>query len=155
MGYNVIDILNKGIDVNLKRKAMIESIRQKKCDIPSMKVMSNVLIKQVDKTIQYYEQLKKEVKPEECDEIDFVIYDKISFLINEFNKRLYVPEVYNTRDFLSFSLHVEQDLYSLLIDIQGRLVKSTNALQTDTYKILSKAIKNISDHIETLKSIIQ
>lgn len=154
MGYNVIDILNKGIDVNLKRKAIYEDIGNKNCDIPSMKVMSNVLIKQANRTIQYYEELKKDVSPEESDEIDFVIYDKISFLINEFNKRLYTPEVSNARDFLNFSLSLESDLYSLLIDIQGRLVKNLNAIQTETYKVLSKTIKNSSAHIETLKDIL-
>lgn len=154
MGYNIIDILNKGIDVNIKRKAIFKAIGEKNYDITSIKIISNVLSKQVDRTIQYYEELKKEVKPEECDEIDFVIYDKISFLINEFNTRLYVPEIDNTRDFLEFSLNLEKDTYSLLVNIQGRLVKNTNAVQTKTYRILSKAIKDKSTHIKTLKDLL-
>lgn len=155
MGYNIIDILNKGIDVSTKRKAIFEAIGQKNCDIPSIKIMSTVLSKQVDRTIKYYKELKKEITPEECDEIDFVIYDKISFLINEFSSRLYVPEIDNIRDFLRFSLNLEKDLYSLLVNIQGRLVKNTNAEQTKTYETLTKAIKNVSSHIETLKDLLK
>lgn len=155
MGYNIIDILNKGIDVSTKRKAIFEAIGQKNCDIPSIKIMSTVLSKQVDRTIKYYKELKNEITPDECDEIDFVIYDKISFLINEFSSRLYVPEIDNIRDFLRFSLNLEKDLYSLLVNIQGRLVKNTNAEHTKTYETLTKAIKNVSSHIETLKDLLK
>jgi len=50
--------------------------------------MSTVLIKQMDKTIEYYEKLKKVISGMEFEEIDFVIYDKMSFLIDEFNRKV-------------------------------------------------------------------
>jgi len=93
MGYNVIDLIDKAIDIEVRRKIIFENIGQKKSDIPSIKIISKVMIKNVDKTIQYYETLKKEIGNDDLDEIDFVIYDKISFLINEFNKKKYVIKI--------------------------------------------------------------
>ena len=155
MGYNVIDIINKGIDIASRRKTIFENIELEKCDIPSIKIISKVLIKEVDRTIEYYNILKKEIGNEEFEEIDFAIYDKMAFLINEFNKRIFVPEITNVREFLEFSLDLEKDAYSLLIDIQGRFVKKTSDIHTKTYKILSDIINNIDSHITTLEKTLK
>ena len=155
MGYNVVDILDKAIKIANKRKSIFESIEKEKCDITAMKVISKVLIKEVDRTIKYYEKLKEEVGDAEFEEIDFVIYDKISFLINEFSKRIYVPHVNNVREYLKFSIDLEKDNLSLLVDIQGRFVKSTSDIHTKTYEILSKLIDNIEKHVITLENILK
>lgn len=155
MGYNVIDLINKSINISIRKKAIYENIEQKKCDISSMDIVSTILIKQINNTIRYYEDLKKEVGDESFEEIDLGIYDKISFLINEFNKRLYEPQINNVRDFLVFSLNLEKDTYSLLIDIQGRFVKYASDIHTETYKILSEMINNKADFIKTLERIIK
>lgn len=155
MGYNVIDLIDKAINMAIKRKSIYKKIEEQKNDIPSIKVMSNVLTKEVNKTIAYYEKLKKEIGDEEFEEIDFWIYDKISFIINEYNKKNYVPEVNNVREFLKFSLDLEKDIYALIMDIQGRLVKNSDDVNTKTYKILTKIIKNKEKHIETLENILK
>lgn len=155
MGYNVIDLIDKAIDIAIKKKHLYEIIGQQQCDISSIKVMSKVLMKDIDRTIKYYETLKKEIGDTEFEEIDFDIYDKISFLINEFNNKLNIFEVHDVREFLNFSLNLERDTYSLLVDIQGRLVKDTSAVYTKAYKILSESIKNKAQHIETLEKVIK
>lgn len=155
MGYNIVDILDKAVKVANKRKTIFENIKKDKCDIPAMKILSKVLIKEVDRTIQYYEVLKEEVRNVEFEEIDFVIYDKISFLINEFNTRIYIPDVNNVREYLKFSIDLEKDTLSLLVDIQGRFVKNTSDIHTKTYEILSKIIDNIGKHIITLENILK
>lgn len=155
MGYNVVDILDKSIKIANKRKIIFENIEKKNCDIPSMKILSKVLIKEVDRTVKYYEKLKEEVGNIEFEEIDFVVYDKISFLINEFNKRIYTPDIHNVREYLRFSIDLEKDNLSLLVDIQGRFVKRTSDIHTKTYEILSKLIDNIDKHIITLEKILK
>ncbi|MHC1685447.1 MAG: hypothetical protein AB6733_21310 [Clostridiaceae bacterium] len=155
MGYNIIDIINKGIDIAKKRKDIYLSIGNQEKTMAPMKVMSLVLAKEIDKTIEFYEEIKKEVISTEFEEIDFSIYDKISFLINEFNSRIFVHEIKNNKEFLKLSLSLEKDVHSLLLSIQGRLVKSTNDINSKTYMILSKIIKFKENHIKTLEKIIK
>lgn len=155
VGYNVIDIINKSIGVASKRKAILDKIGREKSDVPSLKVMSRVLMKEVDKTIQYYESLKEGIEKEEFEEIDFVIYDKIAFLINEFSEKLCIPEIHNVREYIRYSIDLEKDVLSLITVIQGKLVKSTNDIYTKTYKILSDMITNIDNHIKTLEKCLK
>ena len=155
MGYNIIDIIDKGINIANIRRSTLENIVKEKKDIPSIEVVSKALIKGIDKNIQYYENLKKEVGDTEFEEIDFVTYDKISFLIGEFTKKVCVPEIKNIRDYLKFTLELERDVYSLLVDIQGRFVKSNDDIRTRTYKILSDIIDNKQKRIEILQKTFQ
>lgn len=155
MGYNIIDIINKGIDIARKRKDIYLSIGNQEKSVAPMKVMALVLAKEIDKTIEFYEEIKKEVISTEFEEIDFSIYDKISFLINEFNSRIFVQEIKNNKEFLKLSLSLEKDVHSLLLSIQGRLVKNTNDINTKTYKIISKIIKFKENQIKTLEKIIK
>jgi hypothetical protein len=150
MGYNVVDVLNKGINITIRKMTIYESIGQRKCDILAVKIMSKALVKEMDRTIQYYEKLKNEVEPEE---IDFYIYDKISFLIDEFNKKINVTEINNIKDYLKFSLDLEKGGKSVLIDVQGRFVKNKSDIKTKTYKILSDIIYNKEKLITTLERL--
>lgn len=154
MGYNVIDIINKAINIALRRKAEYEDIG-KKCNKQSIKIMSVVLMKQLDKSIEYYEKLKKVTSGMEFEEIDFVVYDKMSFLIDEFNRKVYKPDINNVRDYLKFFLGLEKDVYSLLVDVQGRFVKNTSDVSTKTYTILSHIINNKASHISTLEKMLK
>lgn len=155
MGYNIIDIINKSMDISKRRKNIYINIGKEKSDIPSIKIISVVLVKEIDRTLDFYEKLKKEISDKEFEEIDFDIYDKISFLINEFNNKIIVNEVSNTKEFLELSLSLEKDVHSLLMNIQGRLVKNTSDINSETYKILSDIIKYKAKHIETLGKTIK
>lgn len=155
MGYNVIDLINKAINISIKKKSIYKQIGQQKSDILSIKIVITTLIKQIDKTIQYYETLKEEIEDETFEEIDFGIYDKISFLINEFNITVSEPRINNARNFLEFSLDLEKRTYALFIDIQGRFVKNTSDTHTKTYIILSNIISNKAEFIATLEKLIK
>jgi hypothetical protein len=152
MGYNVIDVINKAINIAIRKKAIYESLGQIKYDIPSVEIMSKVLVKEIDRTIKYYEELKNEVMVEE---IDFYVYDKMSFLIDEFSKKLYDTEVNNIKEYLKFSLSLEKDGKALLIDVQGRFVKNASDIHTKTYKILSDMINHKENLITTLEKFIK
>ncbi|ERI94207.1 hypothetical protein HMPREF1982_01219 [Clostridiales bacterium oral taxon 876 str. F0540] len=152
MGYNAIDLINKAINITNRKRTIYESLEQRKCNIPAVKIMSKALIKEIDRTIQYYEELKNEVEPEE---IDFYIYDKMSFLIDEFNKKIIVTEINNIKDYLKFSLDLEKRGKSVLIDVQGRFVRNKSDINTKTYKILSDMINNKEKLITTLEKIME
>lgn len=154
-GYNIIDLINKTIKIANKRKTIYENIGQKKCDIPSIEIISKVLVKEEDITIQYFEMLIKEVDETGFEEINCLIYDKISFLINEFNQRLCMPEIKDVREYMKFSLALEKDLHFLLIEIQGKFVTNADDIHTKTYTILSDMINNINRHIIALEKTIR
>lgn len=155
VAYNVIDLINKSIDMEERRKKLYENIGKQQKEHSSIKIMSKVLIKNIDKTINHYKDLNRELKNIELEEIDFWTYDKISFLINQYNKKQYGISFDNVGDYISFSLNIEKDMYSLLIDIQGRFVKDTKDTYTKTYEILSNIISNRVKHIETLEKILR
>lgn len=155
MGYNVTDVINKAIKIAIRKKDIYESVGKNKCDIPSIKIMSKVLTKEIDRTIKYYEELKNEVSEEKIEEIDFYIYDKMSFLIDEFSKKVHATEINNIKEYLKFSLDSEKDGQSLLIDVQGRFVKNTSDLHTKTYEILSNMINSSTENIAVLEKILK
>jgi len=154
MGYNILDIIDKAINIQNKRKAILKSVLSQEKSSPSIKLMSKVLCTQLDKIIKYYYELKDEVRDIEFGEIDIITYDKISFLINEFNIKTYNPEIDNVKDYLEFSLNLAKDTYSLFIDIQGRLIHNMDDTSTKTYEILSKIINNIKKQILTIEKTI-
>lgn len=154
MGYNIVDIIDKAIKVAKKRKILITSVGEKS-NTPSIKVMSKVLVKESNKTIKYYEELKKEISDIELEEIDFYKYDKMSFLIDDYNKRLIEVEVKNTREYLRNLLQAEKDVYAVFVDVRGRFVNKASDTETKTYKILSKIIDNKYKNIKELEKVIK
>lgn len=153
MAYNVADIIEKAVNIAVRRRAVYQKIGQDKGDILSIKILTKVLSKEVNKTIEYYETLLNLVNDRDFEEIDFSIYDKISFLINDFNNRINTENVRNARELLNFSLEMEKAVYSLFLDIQGRFVKTGDDVRTNTYRILTDIIENKAKHIEMLEQL--
>ena len=154
MGYNVLDIIDKAIDIQNRRKIILKSVVSENKAKATIILMCKVLCNQIDEIISYYNELEDEIRDTEFEEIDIIIYDKISFLINEFNIKIYYADIENAKDYLKFSLNLAKDTYSLFIDIQGRLVKNINDTSTKTYDILSKIINNIKKQIRTIEKTI-
>lgn len=153
MGYNAIDLLGKAIIITEKIKTVYKEIEEKNYNIHYVKVLSSVLIKQLNKNIHYLEQLRKKLSNAELEEIDFWVYDKISFLVNEFNQKSYSLRLSSAREYLQFSLNLEKDAHALLIDMQGRYVKSASDTHTNTYRLLSTIIKNNAKHLARLEKV--
>lgn len=155
MGYNVIDVVNRAIDVAVRIEEVHKKISDKESNGSPIKVLSKVLIKQVDKRIEHYKTIIRRTENTEFEDIDFEIYDKISFLVNEFIKKIYLPEINNVREYLKFSLGLEKDMCSLLIDIKGRYVKNMSDTETKTYKILDDMIKNESGQVKVIEDTLK
>jgi len=154
MGYNVLEVIDKAIDIQNRRKIILKSVLGEDKAIPAIILISKVLCNQIDDIIKYYYELKDEIRDTEYEEIDIITYDKISFLINEFNNKIYNPEIDNGKEYLNFSLNLAKDTYSLFIDIQGRLVHNKNDTSTKTYDILSKLINSINKKIKSIEKTI-
>lgn len=152
MGYNIIDVVDKAISIAHKRKDLYTQISNRPEQSHVVKILSKVLADNVDKTLFYYKNLKKSITPKEMDVIDFGIYDKISFLIGQFNLRIYATDAATPKDFLYFSLSLEKEILALYLDIQGRLVKTSSDTSSTSYTILSNMIKSKTKLIENLES---
>lgn len=155
MGYNAIDLLDKSIFIANKRKEIYTKIGEKNTSNTALLLISKVLVKNVEKSIQYYKKLKNEISEDILEDIEFTAYDKISFLINEFNNKLLVPDVSDVKELLEFSLEFEKLLYALFIDIQGRLVQKEADTDSTTYKLLSNIIHRRESQIESLEKAIK
>ncbi|MGH4123388.1 MAG: hypothetical protein ACREV6_10730 [Clostridium sp.] len=150
MGYDIIDIIDKAIAIAYKRKDLYTEISKQTHLSPAVKILSKVLADNVDKTFLYYQKLKKEVNDDETEKIDFAIYDKISFLISQFNLRVHTTDATTSKEFMNFSLQFEKEILALFLDIQGRLVVTSYDTNSKAYIILSDMIKTKTKLIEGL-----
>lgn len=153
--YNVKDLLDKAIQITKKRKELYEHIEIKNDSNNRAEVLKNVFIKNIQKTIEYYEKLKLEVNESEAEVIDFVVYDKISFLITQFKNSGITIDITDTRKLLYFSLNYDKKVYALYIDIQGRLLKKQEDEKSSTYQILSRIIRYKEKQINDLEILIE
>lgn len=155
MSYNGIDLIDKAINIAQREKKQYEDIGKEKSNIEALRIMSVVLAKDADKTIKYYEELKKLMSSEDLDDIDIYIYDKMAFLINEFNKKNHKPQINNVKDYIGYSLLLEKDVLTLLIDVQGRFINNEKDVHTKTYDILSKLIENKKKHVSDFEYLLK
>lgn len=155
MAYNVLDLLDKAINIAEKRKELYTTAISNASKNSSLYILINVLIKNADRTIEYFKKLKLEKDNLTGEEIDFDIYDKISFLINEFNQKLFIPKNLNIKILLESSLDIEKNVLALYIDIQGRLVKKKEDTETNVYKLLSKIIRQKEKKVRELQTFIK
>lgn len=155
MAYTVIDILDKVIFTTEKKKKSCDEVLKDLDVNSSTHILLRVLTQNLGKSIKYYEKLKLEFKNSPEEEIDFVIYDKISFLINEFNHKVIVPENMDVKNILKCCLEFQNDELALYIDIQGRIVRNEKDVETNTYKILQSMILEKQRYIYTLTNFMK
>lgn len=151
MGYTIIDILDKAIDIAYRRQKLYIEISNQPYQLPVVKILSKVLADSVNKMLIYYKKLKEEVD-DNVEIIDFVIYDKVSFLISEYNLRMHTTDVKTPKEFICFSIDFEKEILALFLDIQGRLVNDSNNTTSITYTILTDIIKIKVSLINDLES---
>lgn len=154
MAYNTLDIIDKVINTAEKIKKMYKDIIIDTEKNSSIYILLKIFIKNIEINIKCYKSLSLEVENLSGDEIDFVIYDKISFLINEFNQKIFIYQDLSSKTLVKSSLDIEKDLLALFIDIQGRLVKTQADTNTNAYKILSKLIFQKEKKIKDIELFI-
>lgn len=156
MGYTIIDIIDKLIMIKMKTREIYLNISHMNREDKAFNLVAIALMKAQEKHIEYYEGLKGKIE-KNVKGIDFLIYDKISFLIDEYKNRVDILEVNpkNMEEILNLALDFEKKNSALIIDIQGRLVKKEVDVQTKTYSILSEMIKKEQKYLNDLKNIIE
>lgn len=154
MGYDIRDIIEKAINVASKRKSLYTSLMDINPDI-RVRFVINTLLIQVDKDLNSFYVLKQSITDEMAEEIDFDIYDKISSLVYQFNRTLIKPNIRSSEELLEFALDVEEKLYALFVDIQGRLVKDDVVVESQAYIMLNKIIEVREKNIKNIKYFIK
>lgn len=154
MSYNVIDIIDKTIKIEEKRIMIINDLINENENLPTINLLGKVFEKESRKMIEYCVDIKSEIKDTELEEIDFRTYDKISFLINEFCNKVYMPIVEKPKEYLNNILMISGDELALFIDIQGRLVNNSNSTNGITYKILSQIILKLQNHVDSINKLV-
>lgn len=152
MPYSIVDIIDKAIVITNKRKKIISERNNENANI---EIMSKVLIKEIDKMICYYESLKNEFKNMQVEEIDIYTYDKISFLMDNFSKRIVNVSVGSPHEYVEHSLEMEKDLYAMFIDVRGRFVNKSSDISTKTYDTLTEIIENKARVIKMLEKSLK
>lgn len=153
LGYNIVDLIDKAIKIAQKRKKLYIDISKSHNDF-NIRIISNIIIKNLDRNVSFYIKLKEDTS-DLSEKIDFITYDKISFLINQFERSLINPQITNGRELLEFSLDLEEKLFALFVDIQGRIVRDKKDTESNAYKIISKVIKSKQDYVNELRDFIK
>lgn len=153
MGYNALDIIDKSIEIEHRRNDLLQRILDESNNIPNKKICSTVLNAEIDRRIKRFNELKEKLLTQELKDIDIITYDKISFLISEFNKKAYFIKVNSLREFLDFSLELLYDKQALFIDIKGRIASNSVNIDGEAYNVVFEILNYISDEIEIVKSV--
>lgn len=155
MAYNIIDILDKTITIANKRKNIYLNIYYKGQDVAKFKLIRIVLVKSVEKEIKYYENLKNELAHKDLEDIDFGIYDKIAFLMNQFSEKLKCEEIDSINKVFNCTLSLHKDVLALYVSIQGRLVRNEKDAETLTYEILSNVLEEKRKTIKEFERLLK
>ncbi|MBE6064693.1 hypothetical protein [Clostridium cochlearium] len=151
MAYTALDLLDKIIYVEEKKKSMCGIRLEKIKNNTRIYVLVKVLIKNINENIEFNKKLRKEIEKTEMEEIDFVVYDKISFLIDEFSNKIVAPDVFNIKDIFKSCLEFQKDILALYIYIQGKVVQKQADVGTSTYKVLNTMIAKKKKELKELE----
>lgn len=153
MGYTALDLLDKIIYVIEKKKNICDVELEKMKNNAGIYVLIKVFMKNLDKSITFINALKKEIKKTDMEEIDFNIYDKISFSIHEFSNKMGSLDTFNTKSISKYFLDFQKDVLSLYIYIQGKIVQKQEDINTSTYMVLNTMIVQKKEQIKGLERL--
>lgn len=140
--YSVIDILNKAIAQSKHRKDIMNRHWEKASNIRT-KILISVIIKGIDRDIDFYEEVINDIDKAEVEKITIDVYDKIASLMNQFTVNLRVlEEIDLDGDIIGQCMELNSSLLALFINIQGRLAESGAETFQKSYDILSKIMED-------------
>ena len=149
--YDIRDLLQKAITQTESRKKTYLKLLENSPD-PRMRILIQIMIARLDQDVTFYNKLMSELDVNAIEPIDFASYDTIASLINQFARRTLVPTCKTRKEFVQFVTEVEQSVYALMVDIQGRLAQAEGRTDGVTYKVLSKVILHKSLRIKELEN---
>ncbi len=149
--YDIRDVLQKGIEIALKKKKLFEKLEEENGDI-RVRMVLKVLISAVDTDVRHYQSMIQNITTEMAEDIDFGTYDKISSLVTQFSVRLVAPVLRDRQQIVDYSIGLEKAVYALLVDIKGRLVSSDLISNSISYYVLLEMIDDKEKFIKELES---
>lgn len=157
MGYNAIDLIDKCMSIEVKKRKILKTIADSDDISARLRIVIKALLKDINRVMDYYDNIKKELcEIEELSDIEFRTYDKISFLVNEYNNKIEMLNMKKNspKEFLQFFLELTIDKHTLFVDIQGRLYNNMKA-NDKAYKILSQIISFSTYEIRVIKKTME
>lgn len=151
MAYTASDLLAKIIYVEEKKRSICGARLEEIKNNTRIYVLIKVLMKKLDENIEFNKKLKEEVEKTQMEEINFVVYDKISFLIDEFSNKIVAPDVFNIKSVFKSCLEFQKDILALYIYIQGKVLQKQADVGTSTYKVLNTMIAKKKKELKELE----
>lgn len=152
--YDIRDVIKKACQLCDIRLAYLNKARENAGDI-RMRMVIGIFVRSIEKEKQYYQKLLATSSEQIEEPIGFDIYDKISFLVNQFSHRLKSSEILDRKAFVKYEIEQEKALYALLVDIQGRIVIDKYSTSTKAYLIMQEIINEKNKKILDLVSYEQ
>lgn len=155
MSYTIFDLIQKLIDIEKDALEIYKKIEEKsKHESQVISIVARAIEKEEQKHIEYYENLKSDLKEELNEAIDFYLYDKVAKLLFEFRSRIQLPKIHNVQDLIKYSLEFEKNNIGLLLDIQGRLLEKMDDVNNNVYKVISTIIEEEKKHAKMFEQLL-
>ena len=152
--YTVIDLLEKLINIEQKGYEMYKLISHMVDIDENIKVVARILASEEKRHVQLYESLKVRAEKMELPIIPFDIYDQASNLISSFRYPV-SGHIKDIEELLHIALVFEEQSISLVISIQGLVVRETGDSSSVTYKVLTQIIEEEKKHIENIERFLR
>ena len=131
---------------------MYERATDDEGDIRNRMVLG-VFIKSTEKEIRHCDEMLSSISDQMAGGIDFDVYDKISFLVNQFSRTLVMPKTHDRRQLVAYALNQEKAVLALLLDIQGRMMMQERMTESVAYYVLSELIEIKKAFIDKMERI--
>ncbi|HHX62404.1 MAG TPA: hypothetical protein GX707_17080 [Epulopiscium sp.] len=152
--YTVLDLIEKVINIEQKGYEMYTLISLMEDIDENIKVVARILASEEKRHEQIYIKLKEEVEAGEVPPIDFSTYDKASNLISSFRYPV-MGHLKDIEQLLNIALDFEEQSISLVISIQGLLIKEYGDSVSVTYDALTQIIEQEKKHIQNIERFLR
>ena len=151
--YTIIDLLDKLITIEQKGYEMYKLISLMDDIDNNIKLVAKILAKEEQRHGKIYRDLKTEMQKIDLPMIDFSIYDKASNLISSFRYPS-LGHISSVEELLRFALDFEEQGISLVMSIQGLLIRETGDSSSITYNVLTQIIEEERKHVENIERFL-
>ncbi len=151
--YTIIDLLDKLITIEQRGYEMYKLISLMDDIDSNIKLVARILASEELRHSQIYKDLKKEMEKIDLPKIDFSVYDKASNLISSFRYPT-SGHIASVEELLRFALDFEEQGISLVMSIQGLLIRETQDSASITYNVLTQIIEEERKHIENIERFL-
>lgn len=152
--YTVIDLIEKLIVIEQKGQEIYKLISLMDDIDENIKVVARILLSEEKRHVKVYEKLRDRVKMGDVPAIDFGVYDQASNLISSFRYPV-SGHMKDIEELLKFALDFEKQTLSLVLSIQGLLIRDSADSGTVTYNVLSEIVKEEKKHIENIERFLR